>query len=167
MLREYAEVVLKETFGTHAAYSILGIWGAILTTSVVLLIIGIVVGWRIFQKAGEPGWKILIPVYNQYIFFKIAWKPGMFWVMFLLTTVSGALNVCLALMGSFEAAVGILLFDFLAALIGLVIGVMFWHKLAKAFGRGVGFTIGLLLLNFIFLMILAFGSSQYVGADRR
>lgn len=47
--------------------------------------------------------------------------------------------------------------------VGCVIQIISWYKLSKAFGHGAGFTFGLLFLNLIFILILAFGSSQYVG----
>ena len=48
----------------------------------------------------------------------------------------------------------------------MVLGGMYCVKLARAFGRGIGFAIGLILLQPIFLLILGFGSDQYYGADR-
>ena len=47
-------------------------------------ILQIVANWRIFTKAGEAGWKSIIPVYGDYISYKIAWQTGYFWLMFVL-----------------------------------------------------------------------------------
>ncbi len=112
-------------------------------------IIEIVALWKIFNKFGEPGWKALIPVYNWYILFKYSWKPIMFWVTF----------ICfiLATGGTPSAlAIPILLVTFVFIVIG-------YYKLAKRFGHGIPFTLGLVFLTPIFLFILAFGEDQYLG----
>ena len=93
----------------------------------------IIVWWKIFNKAGEPGWAILVPFYSAYEQFKIAFGNGLFF-LFLLVPLA---NVAIAL--------------------------MFPFKLAKAFGKGVGFGFGLWLLPIVFLPILAFGSAEFEG----
>lgn len=100
----------------------------------VIGIIGIVAEWKIFTKAGEPGWACIVPIYNCYVLFKIAFGNG--WMFLLL----------------------------LVPIVNAVFAIMLLFKLAKAFGHGAGFGFGLLFLSPIFLMILAFGSSEYVGA---
>lgn len=112
----------------------------------------------IFEKAGQPRWKYLIPYYSAYIQFKIAWSTRYFWV---------ALSLCL---GSFcllgAAVVGgtpglVLSLLVIAAWIAMVvIAILLLHHLSQAFGNGVGFTLGLLFLQPIFLFILAFGKDQ-------
>lgn len=102
----------------------------IILTITVLIIAG---QWIVFQKAGQAGWKSLIPFYNMYILMQIAGKPG--WWMFLL----------------------------LIPLVGLIVYLFAMLSLAKAFGRSELFGIGLLLLPMIFFPLLAFGGSQYEG----
>ncbi len=46
-----------------------------------LLVVQIVAYWKIFEKAGEPGWKAIIPVYSDYILYKIAWGVKPFWIL--------------------------------------------------------------------------------------
>ncbi len=93
----------------------------------------IYVFWKIFEKAGQPGWASIIPIYNTYIMIKIAKRPG-WWL--------------------------ILLF---IPLINIVIGIIILLDFAKYFGKDTGFAIGLLLLGFIFFPVLAFDSSKYIG----
>jgi Family of unknown function (DUF5684) len=89
--------------------------------------------WKIFTKAGQPGWAAIIPIYNWYMLCKIVGRPG-WWV--------------------------ILLF---IPFINFIIGIILCIDLAKSFGKGVGFGIGLILLGVIFFPILGFGSAQYQG----
>jgi hypothetical protein len=89
--------------------------------------------WKIYTKAGQPGWASIIPIYNIYVWCKIVGRPG-WWV--------------------------ILLF---IPLINFIIGIILCIDLAKSFGKGVGFGIGLILLGIIFFPILGFGSAQYQG----
>ena len=89
--------------------------------------------WKIFVKAGEPGWASIVPFYNTYVLFKITWGNG--W-LFLLS---------------------------LIPFVNVVILIITYVKLAQAFGKGGGFAAGLILLSFIFLPILAFDSSDYIG----
>jgi len=89
--------------------------------------------WKIFTKAGQPGWAAIIPIYNWYILCKIVGRPG-WWVILLLIP-----------------------------FINFIIGIILCIDLAKSFGKGVGFAIGLILLGIIFFPILGFGSAQYQG----
>ncbi len=104
------------------------------------LIIGIVVAlvmiagmWKMFSKAGEPGWASIIPFYNAYVLFKITWGSG---IKFLLLLIPIA---------------------------NFVVVIMTQIKLAKAFGKSTGFAVGLILLSPIFYVILGFDSSEYLG----
>ena len=91
-------------------------------------------GWKIFDKAGQPGWAALIPLYNMYIFLKIAGKPG-WWLLLLLVP-----------------------------LVNIIVGVIVFIALAKRFGKGGGFAAGMLFLPFIFCPILGFGDARYSAA---
>ena len=138
-------------------YSALFLFSAISAASVLLgllfYILIAVAAWRIMVKAGEPGWKGIIPVYNIYSLYKISWKTNMFLVLELLSSIiqSASDGFLLSFVG------------WICSVAGLVIGIMGLHKVSKAFGHGAGFTLGLIFLNPIFLLILGFGSSQYLG----
>src|SRR5262249_5142191 len=89
--------------------------------------------WRLFSKAGAPGWASLVPLYNIYVLTRIAGKPGWWTVL-----------------------------QFIP-LVNFIVGILICLGLAKNFGRGSGFAMGLMFLGFIFVPILAFGDSQYEG----
>lgn len=115
--------------------------GVMIVASIIVLIMGIIMiiaNWKIFTKAGKEGWECLIPIYSTVVLFKIVGISP--WLILLYFT-------------SIIPVIGSL------AVIGLTIYV--YYKLSKAFGHDIGFTIGLLLLNPIFMMILGFGSSEY------
>ena len=96
-------------------------------------ILMIVAWWKIFTKAGQPGWASIIPIYNLYIWCKIVGRPG-WWVI-------------------------LMLIPFVNFIILIILSI----DMAKSFGKGVGFGLGLAFLGIIFLPILGFGSAQYQG----
>ena len=141
--------------------------------SVIIVAAVIVAWWRIFSKAGEKGWKILIPVYNMYVMYKLFWKAAIFAIMIVLSIVAvigSSVTMYGAVMsvlqgGSSTFYIG--LFLLVASMIViLILDIIFYNKVSKAFGHGAGFTVGLVLLPFIFLLILAFDSSKYIGKER-
>lgn len=109
-----------------------------LTTSdigfiVALIVFLIVAEWKVYTKAGQPGWAVLIPIYNFYVLLKIVGKPG-WWLLLMLVP-----------------------------LVNIVIAIYVIHLLSKSFGQGTGFTFGLIFLSFIFYPILGYGAAKYVG----
>ncbi|MBQ9903037.1 MAG: hypothetical protein IJM51_11765 [Clostridia bacterium] len=103
------------------------------TVSIVIFVLSIVAMWLIFKKAGQAGWKALIPIYNVYTLVKIVDGNG--WKFLLL----------------------------LIPIVNIIYLIMLDFRMAKAYGKGVGFGFGLLFLPTIFQLILAFGKAQYVG----
>jgi hypothetical protein len=93
----------------------------------------IVAMWKVFTKAGQPGWASIIPIYNLYIWCKIVGRPW-WWILLMLIP-----------------------------LVNFIVCIILCIDLAKSFGKGVGFGIGLALLGIIFFPILGFGSAQYQG----
>jgi hypothetical protein len=89
--------------------------------------------WKTFVKAGQPGWGAIIPIYNVYLLCKIGGRPGWWVILFIIPFVS------------------------------LIISIIVSNDIAKSFGRGVGTTIGLILLPFVFYPILGFGDAEYQG----
>lgn len=108
--------------------------GGVFFVYIALLILAIVSLWKVFSKAGQPGWAAIIPIFNAYILLKTAGKPG-WWLLL-----------------------------FLIPLVNLVIGILVVLALAERFGKGAGFGVGLLLLPIVFLPMLAFGSATYSPA---
>jgi uncharacterized membrane protein YhaH (DUF805 family) len=94
----------------------------------------IVTFWKIFTKAGQPGWAAIIPIYNIIVWLRIAGRPG-WWIILLLIPI-----------------------------VGFVIAIVVSIDFARKFGKGAGFAMGLVFLGFIFYPILAWGSAQYSGA---
>jgi len=89
--------------------------------------------WVIFSKAGQPGWAAIIPIYNTFVLLRVCGRPAWWFILLLIP------------------------------LVNIVIGVIIAFDLAKAFGHGAGFGLGLLFLSIIFYPVLGFGNSRYVG----
>ena len=117
-----------------------GVTAILVLVYIVVIVFEIAALWKVFVKAGQPGWAAIIPIYNLYILLKIIGRPGWWILLFLL---------------------GII--PFVGWIAVLVIGIIIAIDLAKSFAKSSGFAVGLFLLNFIFIPILGFGESQYVG----
>jgi hypothetical protein len=104
--------------------------------SIIIAIFMIVCMAKIFMKADRPWWAAIIPFYNIYTLFKITFGNG--WLFLL---------------------------EFIP-IVNIIIDIILNIKLAKAFGKGAGFTVGLILLPIIFIPILAFGSASYSGPQK-
>jgi hypothetical protein len=109
-----------------------GAGGAIFGLLVAILVIAGM--WKLFTKAGKPGWAAIIPIYNLIVLLQIAGKPA-WWVLL-----------------------------FFIPVVNLIILIIIWLNVAKAFGKGAGFAIGLIFLSPIFVPILGFSDAQYSGA---
>lgn len=104
-------------------------------TVVFAVVVTVIVGmWKTFTKAGEPGWGVLIPIYNFYLLTRIAGKPG-WWVLLMLIP-----------------------------LVNIVVQAVVAVGVAENFGKGAGFGIGLFFLPFIFYPVLGFGDATYQAA---
>ncbi len=110
--------------------------GVILLIELAIAVVVIAAAWKIFTKAGKPGWAALIPIYNMVVMLEIVGKPIWWLLLFFIPCV----NVIVAILVAVE--------------------------LANRFGQGAGFAVGLILLPFIFYPILGIGNAQYrpVGA---
>ena len=130
-------------------------WIARLALVLFILFLVWVVAWmRIFSKAGFPGWFVIIPIVNMFILAQIAGKPGWWGLLW-----SGLI---------------ILSYVFSHPIVQIVVGIgdlFLWViitlGLAKNFGKGGGFTVGLLLLPGIFHCILGFGNAQYLEPEEQ
>lgn len=118
-----------ETGGMMAA-----LFGGVLGIVYLAILIVVIIGaWKLFEKAGKPGWAAIVPIYNIIVLLEIVGRP-MWWVIL-----------------------------FLIPCVSVVAAVIVCIDLAKSFGKDVGYGIGLFLLGFIFFPMLGFGSAQYVG----
>lgn len=89
--------------------------------------------WKIFTKAGKPGWAAIIPIYNLIVLLEIVGKP-LWWIIL-----------------------------FLIPCVNIVVYIWTFNLLSKSFGQSEGFTVGLLLLGIVFFPLLAFGNYTYLG----
>lgn len=108
-----------------------GFVGVVYLAIIVLMIASF---WKIFVKAGKPGWYCLIPIYNIIVLLEICGKP-LWWIVLIFIPI-----------------------------VGIVVMILVVIALAKSFGKDTIFAVGLIFLGFIFYPILAFGDAKYVGA---
>lgn len=106
-------------------------FGLIIYLAIIIFLIAAY--WKVFEKAGKPGWAAIIPIYNVIVLLEIIGKP-VWWLILMLIPI---VNVIFAIWAT--------------------------NLLSKSFGKDEGFTVGLVLLPFIFYPILGFGDAQYVG----
>ena len=104
-----------------------------ISISVVVSILFVIGMWKMFAKAGEPGWASIIPIYNLYVLFKITWGKGAKFLLLLIP------------------------------IYNIVVFIKNELKLARAFGKGTGFAVGLIFFSPIFYAILGFSDAQYLG----
>ena len=149
--------------GLLAISSMLVLGGIYIIVAFGWWILQIIANWRIFTKAGEAGWKSIIPVYSDYISYKIAWQTSYFWLVFILGIVASCIQAYANPNGD---NVMLLMIVSLIKIIAGIISIMYSVKLARAFGRGTGFALGLIFLSPIFMLILGLGDDRYYGADR-
>ncbi|MFB1480183.1 DUF5684 domain-containing protein [Corallococcus sp. RDP092CA] len=109
---------------------------AIVMSIIYLAVIAVAIAgmWKMFVKAGQPGWAAIVPIYNLYILLTIVGRPIWWLALFLLCPPAG-----------------------------LIAGIIVSIDLARSFGKGTGFGIGIALLGFIFIPMLGFGDAQYQG----
>ena len=145
-----------------------GMFVAMLTFGLIYYILLVIAGWKIFEKAGEKGWKSLIPIYNTYIFYKIVGMKNYFWAILIMSFAFSLITTALGQgtqMQSMNLATGAGVFSFILSLafciFALVVSVMYAIRTSKAFGHGGLFAVGLFFLSGIFLLILGFGKSKY------
>lgn len=103
----------------------------ILLVQLAVAIVTIAGTWKVFVKAGQPGWASIIPFYNVYVFTQIAGKPAWWLVLFLVP------------------------------LVNVVAAILVFVAIAEKFGKSSGYGVGMALLGFIFVPMLGFGDAQY------
>ena len=150
---------------TVAAMGILGLVMNFLLFLVVWYVLCLVARWKVFEKAGIAGWKSLIPIYSDYCTHKIAWQTKYFWISVLAGCISGFVSNRIALYTE-NGDVAPFILSLVSSVVGLavfVINIMMNINLAKRFGHGVGFGLGLMFLTPLFTLILGLGASEYEG----
>jgi hypothetical protein len=122
-----------DTSSSMSAGFLGGIGAGLIIIYLAIIVLLIVAEWKIYTKAGKPGWAILIPIYNILVLLQIVGKPW-WWILL-----------------------------FLIPIVNIIFGIWMLNLLSLSFGKNEGFTIGLLFLGIIFYPILGFGSATYVG----
>lgn len=89
--------------------------------------------WKIYKKAGKPGWAAFIPVYSSIVFLQIVGRP-IWWIAWMIIP-----------------------------FVNIIISITIIIDLVKSFGKNIGFAVATYFLRFLFLPILAFGKSEYIG----
>jgi hypothetical protein len=117
-----------------------GVTAILVLVYIAVIVLEIAALWQVFVKAGQPGWAAIIPIYNLYILLKVIGRPWWWLLLFLIGIV-----------------------PFVGWIVVFVIGIIIAIDLAKSFAKSTGFAVGLIFLNFIFIPILGFGESRYVG----
>ncbi len=97
----------------------------------ILVVLSLAGMWKMFEKAGEDGWKAIVPIYNLFIILKIIRKPW-WWIILMIIPY-----------------------------IGFIWTVWSTNLLSKSFGKGAVTTVGLIFLPFIFYPLLGFGDAKY------
>lgn len=134
----YMPVLLQEDFGDSAGGLMAAGCSGIFMLIWLAVLLAVIAGmWKIFEKAGQPGWAAIVPLYNIYVLTQIVGRPA-WWVI-----------LCII------------------PCVGFVAGIILLIDLAKSFGKDIGFAIGLIILGFIFIPVLGFGSSRYQGPSVR
>ena len=106
---------------------------ALIIVWLIVAVVLIAAMWKVFAKAGQPGWAALVPIYNMIVLLQIVGRPT-WWLLL-----------------------------YFVPIVNIFIGLMVINDLSKSFGKGTGFTLGLIFLSPIFWCILGFGPAQYIG----
>lgn len=133
MLHTFLSVLPQDSSGDAAAGLIGGAFGAVF--GLVVAVLAIAGLWKVFSKAGKPGWAAIIPFYNIYVILKIVGRPGWWLILMFIPFVN------------------------------IIIWIIVCMDLAKSFGKGAFLwgIILLFFFNFLGYLLLGFGSAQYVG----
>lgn len=114
-----------------------GIGAGAITICLIFLILSYVGLWKIFEKAGKPGWAAIVPIYNTIVLIEIVGKPTI-WILWLIIPCTSP-----------------------------IFGIWLVNLLSKSFGKSVGYTIGILIFPFIFLPLLGLGDAKYLGPSAK
>lgn len=147
----------------------IGMLVPIIIVGLVAVILTIIGWWKVFEKAGEKGWKSLIPIYNLYISFKICKMTTWFWYYITISIVSAILCAIdgfilyqtdlskfdLGVHPTTAVALGTL------CIVAIIIYCVYAYKMSKVFGKGTLFMVGMFFIPEIMILILGFGNAKY------
>ena len=135
--------------------------GIVCTFAVVLLVLIVISEWKILEKAGEKGWKALIPFYDLFLSHHIV---GMKHIWFILEMIIWVIETFIAAVLPFPKwfEIAFLIFTTVFTLLSEVIHI---NKMCNCFGKGIAFKIGMFFVPYVFPMILAFGPAEYTKPE--
>ncbi len=110
---------------------LLAILGAYLVFVLAIAVVMLISMWKIYSKAGQPGWAVLVPIYNLVVLLNIVRKP-VWWILLM----------CIPF-------------------VNFIIAILIYLELAKVFNKDTAFGLGIVFLPLIFIPMLAFGKSEY------
>ncbi|MGZ6005628.1 MAG: DUF5684 domain-containing protein [Candidatus Saccharimonadales bacterium] len=143
MLEQLAQTYTYTNVSTSSSSALTAGMSLILILFPILWVISIVALWKVFTKAGVPGWKSIIPFYNYWIMFEMAGKPG-WWALVGLVGIIPVLGI-------------------IAGPLAFVLYILAALELGKAFGKTTTFTVvAMILFSFIGLLIIGFDDSKYM-----
>ncbi len=126
-------IALQDDLGSAGGGMLAGC-GVLFTIIWLVVLVAVIAGlWKVFEKAGKPGWAAIVPIYNAIVMLEIVGKP-IWWIVL-----------------------------FLIPIVNIVVAILVCIELAAKFGKSAAFGIGLALLGFIFIPILGFGDARYQG----
>jgi len=134
---DYTTTSTSSAAGAGAVFAVLGFMFIIMIGIWVFMAIAM---WKMFEKAGEQGWKALIPIYDTWILAELVGRPG-YWGLF-------------PLLG---------FIPFVGSILALIVSVILYIDTAKAFGKEPVWALLLIFVPFVGFPILGFGSAKYVG----
>lgn len=168
-----------DSLSTSQAAAVGGFVGT-MTIAILVFAVFVIIGqWKIFEKAGEKGWKCLIPIYGQYILFKIIGAKNWFWGLFAVTILGSILmavgmpqEIATVNYWSIDTTIDYSIIDWsnhvpyiigaaitcIASLVAMILQAV---KLAKAFGKGASYVVGLIFIPEIIYLVLGFGKAKY------
>lgn len=127
-------ILAQNNSGSGAGAAIAGLFGCMFMLIWLALLVVVIAGmWKMFAKAGQPGWAAIVPFYNAYILCKIVGRPDWWFILLFIPVVN------------------------------IIFGIIVSVDLAKSFGKDVAFAVGIIFLGFIFIPILGFGKAEYQG----
>ena len=156
-----AETAMTEMEQTAAQAAIVGGLvalgvGALVTLAIAWFVLQAIADWKIFTKAGEAGWKSLIPIYNVYVEYEICWT-GLLGLVFV------AASLVTGLIDTTNASTFVKVLVVVVWILAMILHLMQSIKLSKCFGKGTGFGLVLFFFGPIGRLILGFGSARYIG----
>lgn len=145
MTPDYSSLASSSDITTVLGAMLGGFLGLFIVIAIAIVVLQIVANWKIFTKAGEKGWKAIIPFYNTAILYKISGMSpwlALLYIGLFIPVINVFVCIAFAVLNLYQPI-----------------------NLAKGFKKSTGFTVGMIMLPFIFDLILAFGKSEYIGFD--